>query len=197
MTVRELTEALSLTPFHLAQPDRPVSGGYAGDLLSWVLGRAGQDAAWLTIMSNQNVAAVALMAEVSCVILTEGVAPDGDLLRRAQEKGVNLLGAGQDTFDTAARLLRGAGCRVMPPHSISFCYFKANSTQSISTIFTYTPACRPTRQRRAGTPFCFLGRSESALRRGFRLRENPRRALWRASGDMARCRFVILKRSFT
>ena len=43
MTVRELTEALSLTPFHLAQPDRPVSGGYAGDLLSWVLGRAGQD----------------------------------------------------------------------------------------------------------------------------------------------------------
>lgn len=29
MTVRELTEALSLTPFHLAQPDRPVSGGYA------------------------------------------------------------------------------------------------------------------------------------------------------------------------
>lgn len=72
MTVRELTEALSLTPFHLAQPDRPVSGGYAGDLLSWVLGRAGQDAAWLTIMSNQNVAAVALMAEVSCVILTEG-----------------------------------------------------------------------------------------------------------------------------
>ena len=34
MTVRELTEALSLPPFHLAQPDRPVSGGYAGDLLS-------------------------------------------------------------------------------------------------------------------------------------------------------------------
>ena len=28
----------------------------------------------------------------------------GDLLRRAQEKGVSLLGAGQDTFDTAARL---------------------------------------------------------------------------------------------
>ena len=183
MTVRELTEALSLTPFHLAQPDRPVSGGYAGALLSWVLGRAGQDAAWLTIMSNQNVAAVALMAEVSCVILTEGVTPDGDLLRRAQEKGVNLLGAGQDTFDTAARLsgaLAAGECLLTRYH---FVILKANSTQSISAIFTYTPACRPTRQRRAGTPFCFLGRSESALRRGFRLRENPRRALWRASGD--------------
>ena len=104
MTVHELTEALSLTPFHLAQPDRPVSGGYAGDLLSWVLGRAGQDAAWLTIMSNQNVAAVALMAEAACVVLTEGVAPDGELLRRAAEKGVNLLGTELDTFAAAHRL---------------------------------------------------------------------------------------------
>lgn len=101
MTVRELTEALSLTPFHLAQPDRPVSGGYAGDLLSWVLGRAGQDAAWLTIMSNQNVAAVASWLR-SPRHSHRGGRPDGDLLRRAQEKGDNSLGAGQDTFDTAA-----------------------------------------------------------------------------------------------
>ena len=104
MTVKELSAALSLAEFSLPAPEAEVTGGYAGDLLSWVMGRARAGDCWITIMSNQNVAAVALMAEVSCVILTEGVAPDGDLLRRAQEKGVNLLGAGQDTFDTAARL---------------------------------------------------------------------------------------------
>ena len=104
MTVKALADALSLTVFHLETPDRPVAGGYAGDLLSWVLGRAERDCAWLTIMSNQNVAAVALMAEVACVVLTEGVAPDGDLLRRAAEKGVNLLGTAEDTFTAAARL---------------------------------------------------------------------------------------------
>ena len=73
MTVQDLIPAMGLTVFHLAQPERSISGGYVGDLLSWVMGRAGQDCAWLTIMSNQNVAAVALMADVSCVILTEGV----------------------------------------------------------------------------------------------------------------------------
>ena len=104
MTVKALADALSLTVFHLETPDRPVAGGYAGDLLSWVLGRAERDCAWLTIMSNQNVAAVALMAEVACVVLTEGVAPDGDLLRRAAEKGVNLLGTELDTFTAAHRL---------------------------------------------------------------------------------------------
>ena len=104
MTVQELTDALALTVYHLETPDRPVTSGYAGDLLSWVLGRAERDCAWLTIMSNQNVAAVALMAEAACVVLTEGVAPDGELLRRAAEKGVNLLGTELDTFAAGHRL---------------------------------------------------------------------------------------------
>ena len=109
MTVQALADALSLTVFHLAQPDRPVTGGYAGDLLSWVLGRAEGDCAWLTIMSNQNVAAVALMTDAACVVLTEGVAPDAELLRRAEEKGVNLLGTAEDTFTAALSLGRALG----------------------------------------------------------------------------------------
>ena len=106
MTVQQLAQALSLHTFLLPEPDRWVTGGYVGDLLSWVMGRAKEGDAWLTIMSNQNVAAVALMAEVACVVLTEGVAPDGDLLRRAAEKGVNLLGTAEDTFTAAARLAK-------------------------------------------------------------------------------------------
>lgn len=104
MTVKALQEQLGWTAFHMAGPDRQVTGAYAGDLLSWVMGRAGQDCVWLTIMSNQNVAAVALMADVACVVLTEGVRPDEDLLRRAREKEVNLLGAGEDTYTAACRL---------------------------------------------------------------------------------------------
>lgn len=104
MTVQQLIASMDLTVFHLTDPDRPVTGGYVGDLLSWVMGRAGQDCAWLTIMSNQNVAAVALMADVSCVILTEGVQPDSDLLRRAGEKSVTLLGTPLDTFAAACKL---------------------------------------------------------------------------------------------
>ena len=104
MTIQTLADTLSLTVFHLAQPDRPVSGGYAGDLLSWVLGRAGQDSAWLTIMSNQNVAAVALMTEVACVILAEGVVPDETLRQRAEQQSVNILGTKMSAFDAAAAL---------------------------------------------------------------------------------------------
>lgn len=106
MTVQSLSEALQLKPFHLADPDRPVTGGYCGDLLSWVMGRAGADSAWLTIMSNVNVAAVAALSDVACVVLTEGVEPDAPLLMKAKVQGINLLGTDRSTFDAAAALAK-------------------------------------------------------------------------------------------
>lgn len=104
MTVSQLAVALELTVFCLPRPDAPVTGGYAGDLLSWVMGRAAPGDAWLTIMSNVNVAAVALMAEVACVILTEGVRPDEALLQRCGEHEINLLGSAGGVFSLAAEL---------------------------------------------------------------------------------------------
>ena len=104
MTVRQLIDALSLTVFSLDDPDRPVTGGYCGDLLSWVMGRAPADGAWLTIMSNVNVAAVAALADVACVVLAEGVVPDAPLQSRAETQGVNLLGTDLSVYDCAVKL---------------------------------------------------------------------------------------------
>ena len=104
MTVRSLMEAMGLTPYHLADPDRAVTGGYCGDLLSWVMGSAGADHAWLTIMSNTNVAAVAALCDVACVVLTEEVKPDEALLARAKAQDINLLGTSLSTFQAAAKL---------------------------------------------------------------------------------------------
>lgn len=104
MTVQGLADALHLTVFHLADPEQAVTGGYCGDLLSWVMGRAQAGCAWLTIMSNGNVAAVAALTDCACVILTDSVQPDPDLLTKAKAHGINLLGAGAETYETALAL---------------------------------------------------------------------------------------------
>ncbi|HAX39807.1 MAG TPA: hypothetical protein DCY10_02840 [Clostridiales bacterium] len=106
MTVLSLKEALNLTAFALPQGEKQVRGGYAGDLLSWVMGRAEADDAWLTIMSNPNIVAVATLADVSCIILCEGVVPDAGVSDLAQEKGVNLLGSESSAFALAAAVSR-------------------------------------------------------------------------------------------
>lgn len=104
MTVAQLTEKLVLTAFCMPEEERQVTGGYVGDLLSWVMGRAECGEAWITIMSNQNVAAVAALSDVSCVILTENVQPDPDLLKKAQVQGINLLGTEKSSFSMAVEL---------------------------------------------------------------------------------------------
>lgn len=104
MTVSQAVEKLGLTVFAAPDADREVTGGYMGDLLSWVMGRAQPGEAWLTIMSNQNVAAVAALSDVACVILTEGVEPDPDLLKKAEMQGINLLGTEKSSYQAAVEL---------------------------------------------------------------------------------------------
>ena len=109
MTVQQLIDTIPLTVFHLDDPDRPVEGGYCGDLLSWVMGRAPAGGAWLTIMSNVNVAAVAALTDVACVVLAEGVTPDAPLLDRARTQGITLLGTDLSVYDCAIKLSAGIG----------------------------------------------------------------------------------------
>ena len=108
MTVKELAKELSLKALAEPDADREAKGCYAGDLLSWVMGRAEADCAWITIMSNINVAAVAVLADVGTVILAEGVTPDADMLGAAEEKGVNVLLSPLPAYETAL-ILHGMG----------------------------------------------------------------------------------------
>lgn len=104
MTVSELANLASLSTIAMPDPDREVKGAYIGDLLSWVMGRADEGNAWITIMSNSNVAAVATLADVSCVILAEGVMPDDGVADIAKAKGINLLSSGDSAYEIAKRL---------------------------------------------------------------------------------------------
>ncbi|MBQ7363554.1 MAG: hypothetical protein IJW48_03775 [Clostridia bacterium] len=108
MTVRELASHPDFSPIAMPNPDREVKGAYIGDLLSWVMGRAKADTLWLTIMSNVNVLAVASLADVSAVILTEGVTPESDIITAASEKGINLISTSLPSYG-AARVLVALG----------------------------------------------------------------------------------------
>ena len=98
MTVREFAEQYGCRIYCMPDEDREIKGGYAGDLLSWVMGRLSADHAWVTIMSNVNIVAVATLTDPSCIILSDGVVPEEDVINKAIANGVNLLGMGQDTF---------------------------------------------------------------------------------------------------
>ena len=68
------------------------------------MGRASEDNVWITIMSNSNIVAVATLADVSCIILAEGVKPDAGVAETAMAKGVNILSSKRSAYDIAKQL---------------------------------------------------------------------------------------------
>jgi hypothetical protein len=106
MTVSEFAKINSLKILALPAGEREIKGGYMGDLLSWVMGRAKQDQAWITIMSNQNVIAVASLIDVACVILAEDVQLEQSIIDNALARGVNVLATPLPAFEAAKLLIR-------------------------------------------------------------------------------------------
>ena len=104
MTVNELAEKLNLEIITLAEGERAIEGAYAGDLLSWVMGRAKPDNCWVTIMTNINTLAVASLLDLSCVIICENSEISPDLTAAAQAKGINLLRTGMNEYETCVAL---------------------------------------------------------------------------------------------
>ena len=104
MTVKQLAEILQCQVICMPDPDRQVTGGYACDLLSWVMGRAQAGDAWVTIMSNVNIIAVATLADPSCVILSENVEPEEQTVLRAKQQEINLLKTDLDTFAICSKI---------------------------------------------------------------------------------------------
>ncbi len=102
MKISELAERLGLEILTLPSPDTEVSGGYTCDLLSWVMGRAAEGQAWITIMTNINVVAVALLVGVGAIILAEDAPVAGDVVKKAGEEGINILRSRMTAFELSA-----------------------------------------------------------------------------------------------
>ena len=101
MTVKELVDQFDLEVVAGPDLDKKIDGAYIGDLLSNVMARAEKGNLWLTVQGHQNVAAVALLVELSAVILVEDFNYEENTVQRASQKGVNLLKTKKKAYELA------------------------------------------------------------------------------------------------
>ena len=81
--------------------DKEVEKIFCCDLLSIAMGRAPSSSAWVTVMANINTFAVATLADVSCVIIAEGMEIDEVTLEKAKERGITLFATEEPVFEAA------------------------------------------------------------------------------------------------
>ncbi|MEA4831350.1 MAG: DRTGG domain-containing protein [Oscillospiraceae bacterium] len=108
MTAKELAKGLGAEI--LAMSDRgaaaEVDGAYTGDLLSYVMGNAEHGNAWVTIMTNINIIAVALLVGTSCIIVCDGSEIDDNVVSAAKVRDVTLLRCKTGAYETCASISR-------------------------------------------------------------------------------------------
>ena len=83
---------------------REITGGYVSDLLSDVMGNAGEGQAWITIMRHLNVVAVASLAGIGAIIFSNDILPDEAVIQKAEEESVPLVTTAKTSFECAGIL---------------------------------------------------------------------------------------------
>lgn len=81
-----------------------VTGGYASDLLSNVMGQAGAGSVWVTMQGHKNIVAVASLAGLSAIVIAGGAKPDTETTAKADTEGVPLLVTEFSVFECVGRL---------------------------------------------------------------------------------------------
>ncbi len=104
MTFNNLVEKLNLKVLVEGDLDREITGGYCGDLLSWVMGRAESGDCWFTVMGNINAVAVSVLADCACIVLCENSTLDDDAKMRAEMQGVAIFSSEENAYTLANKL---------------------------------------------------------------------------------------------
>jgi hypothetical protein len=106
MNLQQIIDQLNLTV--LTEPrdfaNITAISGYSSDLLSCVMAGAKKGFIWTTLQAHLNIVAVAALAEVAAVIITENAQPDTASVAKANQQGVILFSTSQPTYEINGKL---------------------------------------------------------------------------------------------
>ena len=105
MTVEQLIKAnIFKTLKEGTDLNREISGLFNCDLLSIAMSKAPTDCAWVTVMGNINTLAVATLADVSCIILAEGVVFDEAGSAKLSATDITVFTTDMPVFDASLKV---------------------------------------------------------------------------------------------
>lgn len=84
--------------------DAEVKTGYASDLLSDVLAHSVEGDLWVTRQTHLNIVAIAVMRDLSGILLVNGAEPEPDTVEKAKEKMVPIFRTPLPAFEAVGRL---------------------------------------------------------------------------------------------
>ncbi len=105
MTVKAFAQKLGLTLLAGdSECSEPVEGCYVCDLLSMAMGRVSEHDAWITVQTNINIVAIAVLTGASLIIIPEGLSVEQMVLEKAEDECVTIYSSGKTAYALAVSI---------------------------------------------------------------------------------------------
>ena len=111
MNIREVVDSLSLdVKTEKGDLGRTVTGCYISDLLSDVMANAKEGEVWITLQTHPNIAAVAALKNLACIIITNKRNPQEETLKKAEDERITVAVSPSSTFEVGGMLYKLLRC---------------------------------------------------------------------------------------
>ena len=107
MKISEIIAKIQLNILTGDYEDCEVKFGYVSDMLSDVMGHAPSESALITILAHENVIAVAMLRDISIIILVNNRKPDQKTIEKAVEEGIIIGSTELSAFEVSGILYNG------------------------------------------------------------------------------------------
>ena len=81
--------------------DRDISGCFICDLLSHAMGKVETDNLWITVQTNMNIIAIAVLTELSAIIIAQDMDIAENVVNKAKDEGVTVLRSDKTAYELA------------------------------------------------------------------------------------------------
>lgn len=105
MELKDMIKALNLRILSAENClNRQIHGVYINDLLSWVMSHGEKNNVWITVQIHPNIVAIAVLLELGCIIIPEGIEVEDKTISRANQENIVILNSDMNSYELAIEL---------------------------------------------------------------------------------------------
>lgn len=99
MTAGEICKKLELEVICESAPEKEVKGCYCSDLLSHCMSNISDGNVWITVQTNINIAAIAVLTDLGCIIIAQNMPIEDAVVDKAHAEGINIYRSNKNAYE--------------------------------------------------------------------------------------------------
>lgn len=104
MKISDLINALELEVLNQGDTSKKIDGCYCSDLLSHCMSNISENNIWITVQVNINIVAIAVLTELSAIIISQDMPVDDVVLNKAKEENITILRSALPSYELCLKV---------------------------------------------------------------------------------------------